>query len=252
MYKKLETIIPHDDEFVQIWRYTDFTKFASLLDKKSLYFTEFRKFEDPFEGQFPDGNRIETMEKLEKGFEGNQQMLEYLHNENPIDRSTKDLHSLGSYYISCWHENEYESAAMWKLYSDQEKGIAIQSNFKNLCDCFSVYEPEVIIGKVMYIDYKKDSIPWGNGLKIFKPFMYKRRSFIHEQEIRAMVYIRKGEKNEKKDGIYVPVSLNKLIEKIYVSPKSPEWFFDLVKSITKKYRLNKEIIKSDLYKDKLF
>lgn len=252
MYKKIETITSPDNEFVKIWRYMDFTKFVSMLDTKQLFFTEFRKFEDPFEGQFPDGNRIETMKKLEKDFAGNQQMLDFLHKENPIDRSTKGLHSLGNYFINCWHENEDESAAMWKLYSDHEKGIAIQSTFKNLCDCFFEYENDVAIGKVQYLNYKKDSIPWGNELKIYKPFIYKRKSFVHEQEIRAIVFISNKVNNEKKDGIYVPISLDTLIEKIYISPMSKKWFFDLVKSVLKKYGLNKEVIQSDLYNGPLY
>ena len=79
------------------------------------------------------------------------------------------------------------------------------------------------------------------------PFVYKRRSFEHEHEIRAMVLVHNGEKNEKTSGIYVSVSLNTLIEKIYVSPKAPKWFLDLVKSVSKKYGLDKEVIQSNLY-----
>jgi hypothetical protein len=125
----------------------DFIKFVSLLDRKSLYFTELRKYEDQLEGTFPDGNRKETLEVLEKAFEGNQAMLDHIHEENPIDFTQIGLHGLGNFYINCWHENEYESAAMWKLYSDQEKGIAIQSTFKNLKDCFYKYERDVELVK---------------------------------------------------------------------------------------------------------
>ncbi len=61
--------------------------------QKSLYFTEFRKFEDPLEGTFPDGNRKETLEVLEKAFEGNQAMLDHIHKENPIYFTQKGLRS---------------------------------------------------------------------------------------------------------------------------------------------------------------
>lgn len=249
MYKKVRKVRSPDKESIKIWRFMDFTKFVSLLDQKSLYFTEFRKFEDPLEGTFPDGNRKETLELLEKAFEGNQAMLDHIHKENPIDFTQKGLHEMGYYYINCWHENEYESAAMWKLYSDQEKGIAIQSTFKNLKNCFCKFERDVAVGEVDYLNYNEDSIPIKNEIIIYQPYMHKRKSFVHENEVRAVVYIRKNE-IENADGIYVPVSLNRLIEKIYVSPRSSEWFLDLVKSITKKYKLNKEVIPSDLYKGK--
>lgn len=37
-------------------------------------------------------------------------------------------------YISCWHMNEYESAAMWKLYAKSSDAIAIQTTFQKLCE----------------------------------------------------------------------------------------------------------------------
>ena len=58
--------------------------------------------------------------------------------------------------------------------------------------------------------------------------------------------------NEITNGISVPVSLDILIEKIFVSPKSPKWFLDLVKSISIKYGLDKEVIQSDLYNGPLY
>ena len=105
---------------------------------------------------------------------------------------------LGNFCIFCWHENDYESAAMWKLYSDLENGIAIQSTFKNLKECFFEDEPDVVIGKVEYLNYNEDSIPWGNKLYIYKPFMYKRRSFEYENEIWAIIFVRNEEKRNNK------------------------------------------------------
>ncbi|AKB35581.1 hypothetical protein MSSAC_0991 [Methanosarcina siciliae C2J] len=87
---------------------------------------------------------------------------------------------------------------MWKLYSDLENGIAIQSTFKNLKECFFEDEPDVVIGKVEDLNYNEDSIPWGNKLYIYKPFMYKRRSFEYENEIWAIVFVRNEEKRNNK------------------------------------------------------
>ncbi len=43
---------PSDD--TKIWRYMDFTKFVNLLDTKSLFFVRSDKFDDPFEGLYPE------------------------------------------------------------------------------------------------------------------------------------------------------------------------------------------------------
>jgi hypothetical protein len=49
--------------------------------------------------------------------------------------------------------------------------------------------------------------------------------------------------NEK----YVKVDLEKLINKVYLSPAAPSYLKEVVESIISKYGLGKEIIKSDLY-----
>lgn len=158
---------------------------------------------------------------------------------------------LGNFCICGWHENDYESAAMWKLYSDLENGIAIQSTFKNLKECFFEDEPDVVIWKVEYFNYNEDSIPWGNKLYIYKPFVYKRRSLNTNMKLGpSFLFVMK--KNEITNGIYVPVSLDILVEKIFVSPKAPKWFLDLVRSISIKCGLDKEVIQSDLYNGPLY
>ena len=39
-----------------LWRYMDFTKFVSLLEKRSLFFARADKLGDPFEGATPINN----------------------------------------------------------------------------------------------------------------------------------------------------------------------------------------------------
>ena len=36
--------------------------------------------------------------------------------------------------INCWHMNDHESAAMWKLYLKSNEGIAVQSTYETLRD----------------------------------------------------------------------------------------------------------------------
>jgi hypothetical protein len=53
--------------------------------------------------------------------------------------------------------------------------------------------------------------------------------------------------DQEAPGKYIPIKLDSLIERIYLSPLSQDWHIDLVKSIAKKYGINKEIVKFELY-----
>ena len=57
---------------------------------------------------------------------------------------------------------------------------------------------------------------------------------------------------EQQVGRRVPVVLGDLIETIYVSPSSPEWMQDVVKSVTRAYGYDFPIRRSDLMTDPLF
>jgi hypothetical protein len=48
-------------------------------------------------------------------------------------------------------------------------------------------------------------------------------------------------------GKYIRISLDSLIERIYLSPLSEDWHIDLVKSIARKHGINKKIVRSELY-----
>ncbi len=80
--------------------------------------------------------------------------------------------------------------------------------------------------------------------------MYKRRSFEHEMEVRALIINK--EKGIDLDtepmfkGLSVPVDLDTLIERICVAPQVGDWAYDLVKNIASKYGMNKPICRSSL------
>ena len=50
MYKEVPYLEIPVNEKATIWRYLDFTKFVSLLDKRALFFSRTDKLGDPFEG----------------------------------------------------------------------------------------------------------------------------------------------------------------------------------------------------------
>ena len=254
MYKTHPVFEKPKDENAKIWRYLDFTKFVSLIDRKSLYFTRLDKLGDPFEGSVSKANidlRSRFMRELAKKVPRNL-LIEIRSAQHVFRRAFRRCA-----VVNCWHINEFESAAMWKLYLKSEEGVAIQSTFKRLAESIAGYEEnDVYIGKVKYIDYENDPIPESN---LFYPFVHKRKSFQHEQELRAVIFKFPSKFSTItsnvatfSDGIYVPVNLNTLIEKAFVSPTAENWFGDLVKSIAERYDFKKAITKSNLSDDPIY
>src|SRR5262249_12211799 len=111
------------------------------------------------------------------------------------------------------------------------------------------------VGKVNYIDYKTAQIERGN---FFVPFVHKRQSFRYENELRVLrLNPPEGDgsdffKRKTPEGIWVSVDLAQLISRVHVSPKSPPWFRDLVESVSKKYRYDFTVRRSDLDADPIF
>ncbi|MDA2329452.1 hypothetical protein [Bacillus cereus] len=230
---------PHDD--TKIWRYMDFTKFVSMLESESLFFVRSDKFRDPFEGVPP--KRIdEVLKQKYMGMKHPTEGYDIAERHKQIFSQTREFMT-----INCWHINEGESAAMWDLYLSTFEGLAIQSTVSCLKRSLEKTEESIFIGSVNYLDYQKDAIPIDN---IYWPYTCKRKSFAHERELRA---VHDTLSNEDKRGVPVefgvPINcdLHSLIENIYVSPNSPKWFEELVRSICKKYGLENEVIKSNLY-----
>jgi hypothetical protein len=240
MYKEHPIFEKPENEKTKIWRFLDFTKFVSLLDKSALFFTRADRLGDPFEGSYSRAN-IKLRPEVWKGMPPDAL--------NKISQFYKTLvkHTV----INCWHLSEYESAAMWKLYLKSDEGIAIQSAFGLLKAAIKDENHSIFIGKVKYIDFEKDWMPEGNTLY---PFVHKRKSFEHEKELRAVIQEFHYKKNELidwskplcDDGIYIQIDLGVLIDKIYLAPTSPKWLFELLKSITKKYKLDKDVLQSSL------
>ncbi len=219
-----------DDSDV-IWRYIDFTKFVSMLETKSLYFTRADQLLelDPSEGFFHELKFFEQFKNPEWLYKS-------------VTDSAKKEHPL-YLFVNCWHINEDESDAMWKLYA-KNNGIVIKSAIGKLKNSLKE-NPFKIKGNVIsYYDRKNDTVTASDS---FERFSKKRKSFSHESEFRLFHFNPNG-KNILDRGNLISISVDDLIDKIIVSPFSPNWFFELAKSIWKKYGFNEKLIeKSTLY-----
>lgn len=159
-------------------------------------------------------------------------------------------------YISSWHLNAVESAAMWRLYLKSDEGIAVQSTVDRMRSCFHQSQEEILLGAMKYVDYEavnfmdykydfpyflsNGSSPWADPVLWA---LHKRSSFAHERELRAIIV---HPERQDLSGICVNVDPDLLIERIYVAPTAPEWISDLVRSVTRKYGLDVEVVHSTL------
>ena len=188
------------------------------------------KFEDQYEGTFSEP----TFEEIRKLSIDNPDFLNYYktHREKVA--------------ISSWHINEYESFAMWQIFTQNSEGLAIQSTIGRLQKALQPEEHfQQYIGEVNYIDYKKEYIPFDD---LFFPFLYKRKSFQYEREVRIISDVTQN--NLKlNDGLKINVDVNLLIEKIYIHPKSENWYKNLVIQLVAKLGFDISIEKSDLEND---
>src|SRR3989344_369754 len=250
MYQTHPSFTAPRSEDIKIWRYLDIAKFAYMISKKNLYFPKASKLEDAFEGSYTKKSVDTRSEFFKSVARGNPN----LNIERQISEFAKQIRE--HVYISSWHMNSHESAAMWNLYSQGGKGIAIQSTFKGLKNSFKNLKEDIFIGKVKYIDYDKDLIDTKN---LLNPFIRKRKSFEYEYELRVILarlseasFRPKSENDNSPDGIYLEVDLDKLIESVYISQTSKDWEIDLVNILMENFQLRKPLIMSSLSANPLY
>lgn len=248
-WQKREYDIPAPND--KLWRYMDLSKFISLISKREIYFSAAKCFADPFEGAKGVIGRKEIWDSFYSDFLRNALLTvpgadPARFSEDELQQETErllhDLHAGGiesreHTFISCWHMNDFESEAMWKLYSkDTTNAIAIQTTYQRLYDALGK-DPYIAIGKVKYIDFTK------RFSSVSHPYWYKQKSFDYEREVRAIA-INIHEKGTH--GVYYPVDIDLLIENLYVSPYAPQWFYDVIQSVLDKYGLKKSILQSQM------
>lgn len=214
-----------------LWKYMSLSKFMNLLNGK-IYFNRVDCFEDVFESTYPTYNESHREE---------------CYGDDLIPKELYDdmmYLSKQHTYVSCFHKNNYESAFMWKQYAGNE-GVAIVTTVDRLKESFHNEKNTIYICDVQYIDYNEDFMPEGN---IFYLSLHKRKSFIHENEVRCIF----GDdinalKYDGKKGILMNIDLKQLIEKVYISPYAPQYMKEDVRNVLLSRGLDVEVIYSPLY-----
>lgn len=246
---------PNQDE--RIWRYVDFTKLVAMLHTQALFFCRLDRLLDPFEGSYTalDNQQLGMRLKLiAEQFKGDPTAIRNLQESAAlVPQMRRDARKSAA--INCWHRNERESAAMWDLYLKSDEGIAISSTFKRLSEALRDSPSKVMLGVVDYIDYETEGFEdWGN---MYSAFLYKRKSFEHERELRAVVLESTGDTQPVSErwndgGVNIKVDLDALIDAIYIAPSAPSWFASVVTATVAQFGRSFRVVQSDLTREPLF
>jgi hypothetical protein len=244
-------------ETARLRRYMDLAQFLFILEKQTLFSPSVATLAkaDPYEGEpLPAKLRAAQAQGAEalRTFRLNCEVFKHLN------------------FYNCWHMNDGESDAMWKLYRKGSDGIAIQSTVERVKHSFhNSLADTVYMTLVEYIDYDCFTPP--NTLFAPSDYMYKRLAFRHEQEVRlgtcrsdvrsefldAEGRIRAAPTNPsvtfrdillhpEQEGVDVSVNVPVLIERVVIYPFAPSWFSNLVTSLCKRLGYDFGVVPSEM------
>ena len=207
-----------DDPSVKVWRYLDLPRFIWMLSSKALAFARVDSLEDPFEGSVPPAVYEEWKSR----------------HAELVATARRGLRNQA--FVSCWHANNTESEAMWRLYCGSHDGIALQTTYEKLD---ASLPHSIFLGQITYLDYECDTEPPRDTLALL---MRKRQAFEHEHEIRALIWppvcppgLLPPNLDEDVRVVNVPWRARDFLDGIYVSPYAEEWYRDVVVSVIEKF-----------------
>lgn len=228
----------------RLWRYMDITKYLSLIQTQKLFFSRMDKFDDPYEWKITPY----TKEIFKRDW--NEAVLQESPEPYPQEQLDTTVGRIITYaeqhlkkqYANCWHENDSENYAMWKIYSRYEEGVAVVTNPERMKKAF---ENSGLIdwGCVEYFHEAQNVQTIQNFTRLC---FSKRHQFGFEKEVRLVTTPLPNEPFPKY-GMMVKVDLQELIDCVYISPKAPDWFKDIIESLNEAYGLkNKTICQSTI------
>jgi hypothetical protein len=193
-----------------LWRYFKVERFIWTLENSRLYFAASTQFTDRFEGatavlppDFPVDPRFQEMEYVERAFFALRKLMK----------------------ISCWHRAEYESDAMWKLYAEQSKGVAICTTADRIKAAAKPFRlqpnygvEELWAGPVTYHDLMEVRLrPLGKTI-----YFSKHKAFSWEKEFRLLISLEMASEfvpGTPEGGIEVWFDLDVLVDHIVLGPE---------------------------------
>jgi hypothetical protein len=242
---------PRDEE--KLWRYIDLSQFIYLLSESCLYFSKLGELDDKWEGTFPNAmNELMTRSPI---YQATRLFTDENHAREYVRTDLKQQQHF--YGVNCWHLNEVESVAMWKLYTSGIDGVAIQTTVGRLTASLALEPRDLFIAEVQYIDHEAENVPEPIEPNVLTPLITKRRSFRHEREVRAILDRRStSDPNEELGmrcclgfcGEPIHVDTTALIERIVVAQEYPAWAISSLQEAVTAQGISITIETSDLLK----
>ena len=229
--------IRRPDGHTMLWRYLDITKYIAALDQKALFFCRADRFEDVYEGTelflFPDGRSVNARLGIPAG--------------GPTTFASRAISTgsakLRQFFVSSWHAQAHESAAMWKTYVQAGQGAAIVTRAERLLPILDAHRADnVWLGHVKYVEYGQYSAEIA-GLP--RSLYYKMKSFDADHEVRAVLH--RPAVNPGAEGIDVPADPSQLIEHVVLAPGTRPWVAHLIERVTRRYRYTFPVVPSRIH-----
>ena len=241
-----------------VWRYMDFAKFVAMLQQGGLYFPSVDELEDKFEGAIglarrePDWDEFylgyfrKVVVTRPPGFSQPDWSEERI--ESEANRLLEQLKAGSSHarslLVSCWHANDMESEALWRLYCPPPTpGVAIRTTVGQLWEA-TARDASAVVGRVQYLDFRRSFATIQNE-RIF----CKRQSLSHECEVRVTL---QSENENPAKGKTLKCDLMALINDVTMSPFAPSWFHDVVSGAMEKFGYAFEVRQSELLEEPFF
>lgn len=218
------------DRETPIWRYMDLAQFLDLITHRRLFFANGGNLTDKHEGAIPDAIIASKRKELESnGLSGRD-----LEEEMAIFYMFEANAMVDLALFNCWSAEEEESYALWKIYlGGQKLGFAVKSTVGRLIDAIDKgkddYPEDYFIGRVQY----SEELPQDRKHRLIT-LTRKMPFYKYENEIRLIILNYPRSEGGTKTpyplsvGRYVNVDTHELIDKAYLSPFAPEWFFDTI------------------------
>ena len=219
---------------IWVWRYMDLPKFVWMLEHQELYFARADMLGDAHEGSITYLNKLIQVNKGRN--------IKNIKFDETLRKAREIARLL--IYVNCWHANEYESEAMWKLYCSGEFGVAVKTTYERLAEF--AHSRGAFIGLVKYRDYKYDTIPSSD---MYSPFMSKRKAFAHEREVRLLLDRFELATQKDEDGQshisetqarQTPIgqvldgwNVADMVYSVCIHPFAPKWYKDVVTKLVR-------------------
>jgi hypothetical protein len=229
-----------------LWRFMDADKFMAMLESSCLWFARTDTFEDPCEGLVPQPWQDDLNSRI----------------GSKLPRPTPDSR-MQTNFASCWYRGAVEPSHLWKSYGGGNCGVCIRTTTAKLVSSLraasvpQLVKNEIVhFGAVRYLNFKTDhpgisAVPGdviAHSKHIWAHFL-KRHNFIHEQEVRAMIWHMKFDScphQLQPLGLPIPLDLATVLEEIVVSPYAMKSFIFGIANILKQLNLSIPVRQSDL------